>query len=152
QLFLLSDKREAPGKPVSVRGLLDRGAARIESDLKGQPAIQAKLFTTLSRVYAGLGQYSESKQFAQKTLALPLPPGTDSDLQRADVLHQLGRTEQNLGNIQEARALYKKALDIRLRVRGENHPDVAKTLNQLGYIDALMERYDEATAAHERAL
>jgi non-specific serine/threonine protein kinase/serine/threonine-protein kinase len=151
QLFSASDYRKTPGKPPTVRELVERGAADVEN-LKGQPVVQAKLFGTLTQVYNSLGQYEDSRRFAEKSLALPQSPGREGDLQRANVLFQLGDTLQRLGAIQEARKLYQQALDIRVRILGENHLDVARALNSLGLVDGLMERYDEGAAAHERAL
>jgi non-specific serine/threonine protein kinase/serine/threonine-protein kinase len=152
QLFSMSNSRQAPDKPATVRELLERGAATVDRDLKDQPVVQSKLFATLSQVYEALGQYKESKQFAEKSLTLPPPRGAEGELQTATVLQQLGRTDQRLGRIDDARKLYQKALDIRLRVLGENHLDTARALNSVGFVDGLMERYDEAIAAHQRAL
>jgi non-specific serine/threonine protein kinase/serine/threonine-protein kinase len=152
RLFTLASPSEAPGNPTTVRELLERGAGTIEADLKRQPAVQANLFGTLSRVYETLGQYPEAKRFAEKSLALPRTPGRDGDLQTAAVLLQLGRAHQRLGDMNATRTAYEQALALRMRVLGENHLDVARVLNNLGALHGQMERYAEATAAHERAL
>jgi eukaryotic-like serine/threonine-protein kinase len=152
RLFTLSNPNEAPGKPTTVRELLERGAGGIETDLKGQPVVQANLFGTISKVYEALGQYPESKRFAEKALALPHASGADGELQTAAVLLQLGRAHQRLGDMEKTRTSYEQALAVRIRVLGENHLDVARVLNNLGALHGQMERYDEAIAAHERAL
>lgn len=152
QLFTLPSPQEAPGKPATVTELLERGAATIEKDLKGQPEVQANLFGTLSRVYDALGQYRESRKFAQKSLALPHTPGPEGELQVASVLLQLGRVEQRLGKMDEARKLLEKALEIRLRILGENHLDVAKVYNAIGSVEGVVEHYDAAITAHRKAL
>ena len=148
----LSNPDQAPGKPTTVRELLERGAGGIETDLKGQPVVQANLFGTISKVYEALGQYPESKRFAEKALALPHASGADGELQTAAVLLQLGRAHQRLGDMEQTRTSYEQALAVRIRVLGENHLDVARVLNNLGALHGQMERYDEAIAAHERAL
>ena len=152
RLFTLSNPDEAPGKPTTVRELLERGAGGIETDLKGQPVVQANLFGTISKVYEALGQYPESKRFAEKALALPHATGAEGELQTATVLLQLGRAHQRLGDMEKTRTSYEQALAVRIRVLGENHLDVARVLNNLGALHGQMERYDEAIAAHERAL
>lgn len=152
QLFTLPNSQEAPTKPHTVRELLERGASTIERDLKGQPAVQANLFGTLSRVYEALGQYQEAKRFAEKALTLPYAKGRDGELQAASLLFQLGRTQQRLGNIAEASRLFEKSLAIRLRILGENHLDVAQSYNNVGFVQGLMEHYEEAASAHEKAL
>ena len=151
-LMTLPSPDQKPGNPTTVRELLERGASTIETDLKGQPAVQANLFGTLSIVYEALGQYPEAKRFAEKSLALPRGTGRDGDLQAAALLLQLGRAHQRLGDMERTRTSYEQALALRLRVLGENHLDVARALNNLGALHGQMERYAEATSAHERAL
>ncbi len=152
RLMTLPSPDQKPGNPTTVGQLLERGASTIETDLKGQPAVQANLFGTLSIVYEALGQYPESKRFAEKSLALPRTAGRDGDLQAAALLLQLGRAHQRLGDMARTRTSYEQALALRLRVLGENHLDVARALNNLGALHGQMERYDDATSAHERAL
>ena len=152
RLFTLSNPDQAPGSPTTVRDLLERGAGTIEKDLKEQPAVQANLFGTLSKVYEALGQYPQSKRFAEKSLALPRATGRDGELQTAAVLLQLGRAHQRLGDMELTRTSYEQALAVRIRVLGEDNLDVARVLNNLGALHGQMERYDEAIAAHERAL
>jgi non-specific serine/threonine protein kinase/serine/threonine-protein kinase len=152
RLLTLASPDQAPGNPTTVREMLERGVSTIETDLKEQPAVQANLFGTLSIVYEALGQYPESKRFAEKSLALPRTAGRDADLQAAGLLLQLGRAHQRLGDLAQTRTSYERALALRIRVLGENHLDVARVLNNLGALHGQMERYDEATSAHERAL
>jgi serine/threonine protein kinase/tetratricopeptide (TPR) repeat protein len=152
RLFTLSSPSEAPGQPASVKDLLEQGARTVETDLKGQPTVQANLFGTLSRVYDQLGRYRESKELAEKSLALPHAPGRDGELQTAGLLLQLGRAQQRQGDMEGARKYYEAALTRRLRVLGEDHLDVARVLNNLGALHGQMERYAEGVAAHERAL
>jgi non-specific serine/threonine protein kinase/serine/threonine-protein kinase len=152
QLFNLPNRQQAPDKPAEVKELLERGAATIDTELKGQPFVQANLYGTMSRVYEALGQYRQSKRFAEKSLALPHTPGRDGDLQTAFVLLQLGSAEQRLGHMDQARNLFRKGLAIRIHVLGENHIDVAKAYNYLGSVEGVTEHYDAAIAAHQRAL
>src|SRR5580658_6218620 len=49
-IFKVSDPSEARGNTVTVREMLDKGAARINKELAGQPAIQATLKDTLGTV------------------------------------------------------------------------------------------------------
>jgi non-specific serine/threonine protein kinase/serine/threonine-protein kinase len=151
-LFTLPSPNEMPGKPTTVRELLERGALRIDTDLKEQPVVQGNLFGTISKVYDALGQYPESKRFAEKALGLPSGGGRDGELQRATVLLQLGRASQRLGDMEQTRIAYEQALAVRRKVLGEHHLDVARVLNNLGAIHGQMERFAEATASHEQAL
>lgn len=151
-LFNLPNRQETPEKPTTMKELLERGAATIDKDLKGQPAVQANLYVTFSRVYESLGRYRQAKQFADKSLSLPHEPGREGDLQRAAALMQIGSLDQKLGKMEEARRSFQKALDIRVQRLGEDDLDVALALNHLGSVYGLTERYEEGLAAHQRAL
>ena len=52
-LFKIFDPSEARGNTVTAREMLDKGAARIESELAQEPAIQATLMDTVGTVYMG---------------------------------------------------------------------------------------------------
>ena len=53
----MSDPSEGVGSTITAREILDKGAARIETELADQPAIQATLMDTMGTVYTGLGLY-----------------------------------------------------------------------------------------------
>jgi len=127
RLFTLSNPDEAPGKPTTVRELLERGAGGIETDLKGQPVVQANLFGTISKVYEALGQYPESKRFAEKALALPHASGADGELQTAAVLlHPIHFDEHFASQSQHGRCLVNGTLVFALTV-GMSVRDVSET-------------------------
>ncbi len=56
-LFKVSDPSEALGNTITAREILDKGAARIKTELTEQPAIQATLMDTMGTVYTSLGLY-----------------------------------------------------------------------------------------------
>ena len=60
-LFRISDPSEARGNSLTAREVLDRGAARVQTQLTHQPEIQSTLLDTLGTVYMGLGLYSQAK-------------------------------------------------------------------------------------------
>jgi hypothetical protein len=74
-LFKISDPSEARGNSLTAREVLDKGAARIATQLAKQPQIQATLMDTLGTVYMGLGLYGQAKPLlesaAAKRRALP---------------------------------------------------------------------------------
>lgn len=152
RLFKLSNPNQGPAKPITVRELLDRSASGIETDLRGQPEVQANLFGALSHVYEANGLYRESKALAEKSLALPRVPGPEGDLQKAAALLDLGRSYMRLGNREQALKEFEQALALRVRILGEHHLDVARVLTNLGAVLTQLGRFDEAIRAHNRAL
>ena len=54
-MFAVADPSESKGATVTAREIIDRGAARIDRELRTEPAVRAELQTTLGEVYANLG-------------------------------------------------------------------------------------------------
>ena len=65
-LFKVSDPSEALGNTITAREILDKGAERIDSELAGQPAIQATLMDTMGTVYTSLGLYESAIPLVRK--------------------------------------------------------------------------------------
>ncbi len=149
RLFGTADPNAVPGNPATVKDLLERGAAKVEKELKTQPRVQARLLGTLSHVYESIGMYRQSKVLAEKSLAVA--PHT-ADLNTAELLVSLGRVRHRLGEFDAARKALERALDIRVRILGEHHLDVAMILNLLGGLYGQLEKFDDAIVAHKRAL
>jgi serine/threonine protein kinase len=137
-LFGLSDPHAAPDKAITVRELLDRGAARIDTELKGQPQVQASLMNTLSSVYESLGLFRPAKELGEKSLAIANREKWET-LQTADTLLALGRVNQRFDRFEEARQQMERALAIRHRLLGEYDLRVSIVLNGLGGLYGQME-------------
>lgn len=101
-LFRISDPSEARGNSLTAREVLDRGAARIETQLTHQPQTQATLMDTLGTVYMGLGLYEPAQPLLEAALTIrqSLPPA-----ERADLSISLS----HLGDLRTARAQYRGA-------------------------------------------
>jgi serine/threonine-protein kinase len=151
-LFAASDPYEAGGDTLTVRQVLERGAARLDR-LDGQPEVQARMLGVIGRVYQGLGQEDRALALHRRALArwqaLRRPP--DADI--AATLHDLGRTLNNVGHADSAAAALERAVAMRRRLHGDQHEDVAKSLVGLGTVllrrgdvDAAERRYREALA------
>jgi len=68
-LFKVSDPSEARGNSLTAREVLDKGAVRVQTQLKDQPQIRATLQDTLGTVYMGLGLYSQARPLLDSALA-----------------------------------------------------------------------------------
>jgi tetratricopeptide (TPR) repeat protein len=68
-LFKVADPSEARGKSITAREILTAGAGRIDTELKGEPAVQAELMDTIGTVYAGLGLYTDASGMLRRSLA-----------------------------------------------------------------------------------
>jgi tetratricopeptide (TPR) repeat protein len=151
-LFRISDPSEARGNTVTAREMLDKGAARIETELAAQPAIRATLLDTVGTVYMGLGLYDQ----AQPLLASAVE--SRRKLQAAEVLPQ---SLNNLGDLLQLRAKYDEAASAYEEARAllQKRPDdpraqanLARNEYGLGIVLASQGRYPEAETQLRAAL
>ncbi len=143
-VFEVADPGEARGDTVTARELLARGAARIRSELMGQPEVQASMMTALGRVHRQLGLYDEALPLLEDALETRQnhlrPPHPDL----AESLYELGVLHQQQGDHERADALLTEALGIRERLFEAPHPALAAALYQLGLTARARSDYDRA--------
>jgi eukaryotic-like serine/threonine-protein kinase len=164
ELFDLADPEGARGRVVTARELLDRGAERIGSELRDQPAVRGDLLRAMGEAYLGLGLPAEAMPLLQEALALAegddasdLLPAAAEAMGRA--LHEAGEREQALARMLPVRdalvvqdaATARSAAGLDFRI--------AYTLHTLGrhaeaeprYLAALAEFESQLGLAHRRS-
>jgi len=151
-LFEVAAPTRSLGEQITARQLLDRGAARIDGELAGQPEIQADLMTLMGDVYRELALYDEAQALSGRAVALRRRfPGEDG-LELAAALHHFARALADRAEHAAARRLYEEALALRERALGPDHADVARTLGGLGRVLAAQGEFPAALRHQERAL
>ncbi len=131
ELFDLASPLRPQGDAVTARELLDRGAQRLDTELVGQPALQARLRAVLGRVYASLGLYEPAAAQLATAVAFHRQDGGDPrELSR--VLSNLAGVRISQGAYQDAAALARESLALERRLYGEQHEETATTLRRLG--------------------
>jgi len=150
KIFEVSDPAEARGEEISAREILDRGAARVQQDLKNQPEVRATLIGAIGNVYRSLGAYDSARELLEEALEIrnELYPGGSTAV--ADTMHNLGEVLLQQGKTKDAEVLFRNALVLRQRLLGSGHSDVAATLNRLGQAIQEQGRYEEAAEYYER--
>ncbi len=143
-LFTVSDPAESRGREVSARELLDRGAARVETELRGQPGVQAEMLGVLGGVYRNLGAFDAAAPLLERSLALRRSLYEPGDPRVAEGLSELGQLETNRSNHAAGDSLLRQALAIRQARYGADHPAVLTTLTDLAELSRL--QGDHATA------
>lgn len=134
-LFNASDPVETLDT-TTVADLLHRAVERVQSELEGQPQVQARLMSTLGRVYHNRGLFEEALPLFRGALErrqAVLPAG---DPQIATTHLDLADDLRVLGQLDEAMPHYEKALQQRERHFGSDSLEVAQVLNNmaLGWI------------------
>ena len=152
-LFKVSDPSEARGNTITAREILDKGVARIETELEDQPAIQATLMDTMGTVYTGLGLYPEAiplmRQALERRKSLP---GGDTALAIAETQSHLGEALTLISDYDEAARILQEAFEMQRRALGPWHPEVAKTLTRLADVMAATGEYGKAEPLIQQAL
>jgi serine/threonine protein kinase/Tfp pilus assembly protein PilF len=121
-------------KELTVRGLLDEGATRIESELDGQPELQAEMLTVIGRVYQRLGVLDQAQALLERGLAVARRAFGPEDEHVAETLNDLGALLDEKGSFGAAAPVLEQALRMRRKLLGPEHRDVAVTLVELGRV------------------
>jgi serine/threonine-protein kinase len=102
-LFKVSDPSEAGGNSVTAREILDRGASKIQQDLKDELLVQARLMDTMGRVYDSLGLYDQALPLQESALATRRKLLGEQHLDVAMSLASLGGVQRHKGEFDAAR-------------------------------------------------
>jgi tetratricopeptide (TPR) repeat protein len=122
------------GSDVTVRGILDAGAARVETELAGQPDLQAEILTVIGRVYQRLEEFDKAQPLLEKAVALGRGTASGDSARTAASLNDLGVLIASRGDVRRAQPVLEDALAMRRRVLGHEHGDVAVTLVELARV------------------
>jgi tetratricopeptide (TPR) repeat protein len=148
QRFLLSILTAAQpheaGQEATVRDALDRAADRVEQELGGRPAVEARVREAIGSTYRTLGALEAAdEQLAQASALAPEAFGVDHP-ETASITHELGMLRRDQGRFQEAAALLRQAVTVRARTLGAEHADTTESRSVLAQILGQLERFDEA--------
>ena len=145
-LFRISDPSEARGNSVTAREMLDKGAARIDHELAGEPAIQARLMDTLGTVYMGLGLYTEARPLLDRSVEERRRVANGDPLElSASLSHEADLlTEQ--ADYEVAEKAYREAIRIQSARPQDPHSQVQLAHALMGFGTLLWKagRYPEA--------
>ncbi|MHC4235155.1 MAG: serine/threonine protein kinase, partial [Planctomycetota bacterium] len=118
-------------REVTVREVLDAAGARIETELAGQPALEAAIRNVMGVTYISLGEYGAAEDHLRRALELYRSSHDDDHADVASVLNDLGDLMTRKGEYAEADQLLREALRMRRDLFGDEHADVAGSLNNL---------------------
>jgi non-specific serine/threonine protein kinase/serine/threonine-protein kinase len=131
-LFQVSNPSEARGNSITAREILDRGAKRIDTELRDQPALQAEMMHTIGSVYGSLGLFGQAEPLLVRAIATRnrvLGEEHPDTLNSVSALSELYRKQ---GRWVEAEKLDRPALKILRRLWGPDRIETLQTMNHLG--------------------
>jgi len=154
------DPAEALGREITLREAFDQAAADVETELAGQPEVEAAVRTTIGLTYFALGkageaekQHSEALKIRRSVLGKEHPDTLAS-------MNNLGEALRMGEKFGEAEAMHRRTLGIRRRVLGDEHLDTAQSVNNLadtlfqkgGSLDKAIVTFREAFEIRRRLL
>ncbi len=143
---------QGPGSsPPAARELLDRGVGEIRSDLREQPALQARLFEAAGTIYAGLGLYDRAQAVLRDAVTARAAAGAADSLESARTMWRLADALRDRERYADAEPLARTAHDMTARMLGPRNQLTAQTLVTLGMIVHAQGRHDEAAPMFQQA-
>jgi eukaryotic-like serine/threonine-protein kinase len=123
---------------------LEIGAQRIDTELAGEPALQARMFTMIGRTYERMGLHAKALPLLERALAIGRRTFGEEHVTVAQSLNDLGVLYRQQGNLTKAEPLLRESLTVRRRLLGAEDKDVAVTLVELARVLNDGGRSDEA--------
>jgi len=151
-IFEISDPSQSRGEKVTARELLDRGAARVDRELKDQPALRAEMTGVLADVYERLGMYDQAEPLARTSLDLWSSLRGPGDPEVTEALRRQGVILSDRGRYAEAEEVLRRSLDSSRRTRGTDDARLAETIENLASALRPEGKLDEAESLIRESL
>jgi len=133
-LFRVSAPEVGRGANVTARELLDRGAARVERELKGHPAVQAEMWDLLGSVYKSLDLFTPASAMFQKSVAARRALQGQPDSLLSNSIREWGSCLYENGDLAAGEPLLREALAMDRRRFGDGHQRVALASGELAVL------------------
>jgi len=133
-MFETAAPEQSKGRDISAREILERGAAKIRTELANEPLLEARLLATIGWVYTRLGLYSEARPTLDDAVALARKMGDSGKVDLAQALYRRGQAERILDQPITAESDDREALAILERTYGPNDVKVEPALTELGLL------------------
>ena len=152
-LFRVSDPSRARGNTITAREVLDKGTAKIATELKDEPEVRATLMTTMGGVYSNLGLYDKALPLLEEALQTRKAALGNAHIAVSRSLSNLGNLLQRMGDYPGAAARHREALAMLRKLLGnDDHVDLPRHLNNLALALTAMGDYAASEPLHREAL
>ena len=154
-LFRRSDPTEHLGEKMTADEILERGARRIDVELKQDPETQSHMMEAIGRVYLSAGKTDSALPLLERALELRRTLFGAEHVMTASSMQSLAAARRGKGDFAEAEKLLREALRIQEEKLGADHETVATTLASLaavltdrGALDAAEKIYRQSLAIY----
>lgn len=151
-LFHASGPREARGRALSARDLLDRGAQRAV-ELGAEPGLQARLCSLIGSLYVELGEYPSAEPLLRRALELEARiPGRRHPHDRFADLLNLVHVYYQRGAFTEATRVNAEAMALARGTWGPRSVEVARSLGWEAWLRRRLGRFKESETLRRQML
>ena len=126
-VFQAADPAEARADTLTAVQMLRRGAARIETELAGEPEVQGAVLNAIGQVYTGLSLYEEAGEALQTGLEIRKEHYGPEHAEVAASLYSLSELAYRSAS-PEMDSLFRETLTVSRRVLDPEDPALARTL------------------------
>jgi tetratricopeptide (TPR) repeat protein len=153
-LFRVLDPSEARGNSITAREMLDKGAARIDTELAKQPAIQATLMDTVGTVYMGLGLYTQARPLLERAASTRRRLADTEPAEVSESLNHLADLQTVQADYVAAEKAYREAASLQAAHPKDRRSRIilANSLYGLGLVLYEQGRYKDAERNYRDAL
>ena len=151
-MFKDSDPAQSRGNTITVREVLDKASADIDTGLKKDPELQAQLLYVMGSVYDELGLFAKSESLAAHSFEIrrrALGPGNAYTLDSQD---HTGFELWRMGRYPESEKLLRDALAVSQKSLGPSNVTTIDLQYDLSLTLADEDRYPEAETLAREAL
>ncbi len=151
-LFREVDPWEAPGSDLTVREVLDRGAIKIEQELRDQPEVRATLQEAIGTVYVNLGLHERAAPHLETALETMRSHLGEDHPDVAGAMAKVATLHRRQVDYEGAERLYLQALEILQTAGTENLTQASAVHAGLSRLYRVQGRFAEAQVHAEHAL
>jgi len=151
-IFTVADPNESPGETVTARELLERGAARIESELAGEPEVQGQMMRIVGKVYYSLGLADDSVRMLKRALETQLRVLGPRDRQTLETQLALSAAMSWAGDNEGAEPLFRDLIEASGQALGPFSDILAGALTGLAIVLNERAEYDESERLYRQAI
>lgn len=144
EIFRITDPRQAQGRTLTAREVVDNGVRQLQSGLADAPEVEAAMLDTIGTVYMQLGLFDEARPLLDKGLSLRQRTLGKTHPDYAASLRSLGLLEYYTGAFDIAEQRHRAALAINEVAFGPEHSRVAVNLHNIGSAVDQQGRWAEA--------
>ncbi|GJM25769.1 MAG: hypothetical protein DHS20C16_21840 [Phycisphaerae bacterium] len=159
EMLATIDPKHAQGRDVGIlRDVLDRASGKVQTELSGQPKVEASVHRTIGQTYMNLGINDSAEQHLVQALEIERSANDGPSAELAESFCRLGVLRDHQGRYDEAEILLNNAIEVRRELLIPDDVDLAASLNQLamvlldtGNLGRAKENINEALAIIEPA-